>query len=103
VGDAFCGLYLPILDRRSKLAFTAEQQHWQSLRRARYIEFNLVYDRGTHFGLQSNGHINAILLSLPLRATWRYQDSKAYPEHSPEQTLIREFLQPKDWINDAAV
>ncbi|MEN9558958.1 MAG: Oxygen-dependent coproporphyrinogen-III oxidase [Pseudomonadota bacterium] len=100
IGDAFCGLYLPILDRRCRTPYTPAQVHWQSLRRARYIEFNLVYDRGTHFGLQSNGHINAILLSLPLKATWRYRDALDYPPESHEMRTVHEFLQARDWTRE---
>jgi coproporphyrinogen III oxidase len=95
VGDHFVKAYLPILDRRRDLPFTDDQKAWQTMRRGRYVEFNLVYDRGTLFGLQSKGHIDGILMSLPTKVGWRYKPAIA--PGSPEAGL-REFLGPHNWL-----
>ncbi len=95
VGDHFLKAYLPILDRRAALPFTEAQKAWQTVRRGRYVEFNLVYDRGTLFGLQSKGHIDGILMSLPTQVGWRYKP-QITPD-SPEDRL-RAFLGPHDWL-----
>jgi coproporphyrinogen III oxidase len=96
VGDAFLGAYLPILERRKATAFTEKQRSFQLYRRGRYVEFNLVYDRGTLFGLQSGGRAESILMSLPPHATWRY-DWQPTPG-SPEAQLYTDFLKPRDWV-----
>ena len=94
VGDAFLPAYLPILERRSATPFGQREREFQLYRRGRYVEFNLVYDRGTLFGLQSGGRTESILMSLPPKVAWRY-DWK--PERgSAEETLYRDFLQPRD-------
>ena len=95
VGDAFIGAYLPIIERRKALPYGARERSFQAYRRGRYVEFNLVYDRGTLFGLQSGGRTESILMSLPPRVEWRY-DWK--PEAgSEEEALYRDFLVAKDW------
>jgi coproporphyrinogen III oxidase len=96
VGDAFLGAYLPLLEKRRNTPFGERQRNFQLYRRGRYVEFNLVYDRGTLFGLQSGGRTESILVSLPPHATWRY-DWKPEPG-SPEEKLYTDFLRPRDWI-----
>ena len=95
VGDGFLAAYLPILERRKDLLYGARERAFQAYRRGRYVEFNLVYDRGTLFGLQSGGRTESILMSLPPRVEWRY-DWKPEPG-SPEEKLYTEFLVPQDW------
>ncbi|MCZ2496771.1 oxygen-dependent coproporphyrinogen oxidase [Xylophilus sp. Kf1] len=96
VGDAFLGAYLPIVARRQYLPYGERERDFQAYRRGRYVEFNLVWDRGTHFGLQSGGRTESILLSMPPMAAWRYQYQ---PEPgSPEAALTERFLPPRDWI-----
>jgi len=97
VGDHFLTAYLPILERRKHLPFGELERRFQAYRRGRYVEFNLVYDRGTLFGLQSGGRTESILMSLPPRAEWRY-DWKADPG-SPEGKLYTDFLKPRDWLS----
>jgi coproporphyrinogen III oxidase len=96
VGDAFLGAYVPILERRRSLPFSERERSFQAYRRGRYVEFNLVNDRGTLFGLQSGGRAESVLMSLPPRAKWRY-DWRPEPG-SPEEKLYTEFLKPKDWV-----
>lgn len=96
VGDHFLAAYLPILERRKGHLFGDRERAFQAYRRGRYVEFNLVYDRGTLFGLQSGGRTESILMSLPPQAAWRY-DWKPEPG-SPEQKLYTDFLKPRDWI-----
>jgi len=96
VGDHFLAAYLPILERRKSLPFSEKERSFQAYRRGRYVEFNLVYDRGTLFGLQSGGRTESILMSLPPRADWRY-DWRPEPG-SPEEKLYTDFLKPRDWI-----
>lgn len=96
VGDHFLPAYLPIVERRRDRAYTERQRQWQLYRRGRYVEFNLVYDRGTLFGLQSGGRVESILMSLPPLAAWRYDYA---PEPgSPEAELASAYLQPRDWL-----
>jgi coproporphyrinogen III oxidase len=95
VGDRFLGAYLPILERRKATPYGEKERAFQAYRRGRYVEFNLVYDRGTLFGLQSGGRAESILMSLPPRADWRY-DWKPAPG-SPEEKLYTDFLKPRDW------
>ena len=95
VGDHFLGAYLPILERRKNHPYGEKERSFQAYRRGRYVEFNLVYDRGTLFGLQSGGRTESILMSLPPRADWRY-DWKPEPG-SPEEKLATDFLKPRDW------
>jgi coproporphyrinogen III oxidase len=96
VGDRFLDAYAPILERRKHAPFGERERAFQAYRRGRYVEFNLVYDRGTLFGLQSGGRTESILMSLPPQVTWRY-DWKPQPG-SPEDELYAEFLKPRDWI-----
>jgi coproporphyrinogen III oxidase len=96
VGDHFLEAYVPLLERRKDLPFGERERSFQAYRRGRYVEFNLVYDRGTLFGLQSGGRTESILMSLPPRAEWRY-DWKPAPG-SPEAKLYSEFLKPRDWL-----
>jgi coproporphyrinogen III oxidase len=95
VGDSFLAAYSPILERRRALAYGERERAFQAYRRGRYVEFNLVYDRGTLFGLQSGGRTESILMSLPPSVAWRY-DWKPAPG-SPESTLYSEYLRPRDW------
>ena len=96
VGDHFLPAYEPILVRRKDHAYGDRERDFQAYRRGRYVEFNLVYDRGTLFGLQSNGRAEAILISLPPVVKWRY-DWRPEPG-SPEARLYAEFLVAKDWL-----
>jgi coproporphyrinogen III oxidase len=95
LGDGFLGAYTPILTRRKDTPYTDRERSFQAYRRGRYVEFNLVYDRGTLFGLQSGGRTESILMSLPPQAAWRY-DWKPEPG-SPEAKLYSDFLRPRDW------
>lgn len=96
VGDAFLRAYLPIVERRKDLAYGERERGFQLYRRGRYVEFNLVWDRGTHFGLQSGGRTESILLSMPPLASWSYQN---VPEAGTvEAELYEQFLVRKDWV-----
>jgi coproporphyrinogen III oxidase len=95
VGDAFIPAYLPIVARRKTTPTTEAERHWQLYRRGRYVEFNLVWDRGTHFGLQSGGRTESILMSLPPLVRWDY-DYRPTPG-TPEARLHDIFLKPRDW------
>ena len=96
VGEHFLPAYLPILQRRQQTSYAERQRAFQAYRRGRYVEFNLVYDRGTLFGLQSGGRTESILMSLPPRVEWRYEWQ---PEPgSPEEMLYKEFLVARDWV-----
>jgi coproporphyrinogen III oxidase len=96
VGDHFLPAYVPILERRRSNPYGERERDFQAYRRGRYVEFNLVYDRGTLFGLQSGGRAESILMSLPPLVKWRY-DWKPEPS-SEEDRLYREFLRPRDWL-----
>jgi coproporphyrinogen III oxidase len=96
VGDHFLPAYLPVLERRKDLAYGEREREFQAYRRGRYVEFNLVYDRGTLFGLQSGGRAESILMSLPPTVIWRY-DWKPDPS-SQEAKLTRDFLRARDWL-----
>ena len=96
VGDHFITAYAPIVEKRKQLAFGERQRAFQAYRRGRYVEFNLVYDRGTLFGLQSGGRTESILMSLPPVVSWRY-DWQPEPG-SPEAALYSDFLRPRDWV-----
>ena len=96
VGDAFLDAYLPIVQRRVGVEWGEREREHQLYRRGRYVEFNLVWDRGTHFGLQSGGRTESILLSMPPMATWSYQ--RQDPPGSAEHRLVHEFLKPQDWL-----
>ena len=96
VGDAFLGAYLPIVERRQGIEYGECERAFQLYRRGRYVEFNLVWDRGTHFGLQSGGRTESILLSMPPLAAWAYQREDA--PGTPEAQLTQHFLQRRDWL-----
>ena len=89
VGDSFLEAYVPILEKRAQLPFTKDQQNWQEIRRGRYVEFNLVHDKGTLFGLKTNGRVESILMSLPPKVQWVY-DHQPGPK-SEEEKLIKEY------------
>ncbi|MCW5594023.1 MAG: coproporphyrinogen III oxidase, partial [Burkholderiales bacterium] len=95
VGDAFLPAYEPIVLRRRDTPYGERERDFQAYRRGRYVEFNLVWDRGTHFGLQSGGRTESILMSLPPVVKWRY-DWKPAPG-TPEARLYTDFLVAKDW------
>ena len=96
VGDAFLAAYLPIVERRIGMEYGERERAFQLYRRGRYVEFNLVWDRGTHFGLQSGGRTESILLSMPPLASWAYQHTPE--EGSAEARLTGHFLVPRDWL-----
>jgi coproporphyrinogen III oxidase len=96
VGDHFLPAYRPIVARRKDLEYGEREREFQLYRRGRYVEFNLIVDRGTLFGLQSGGRTESILMSLPPRAAWRYA---WHPEPgSPEARLYQRYLKPRDWL-----
>jgi coproporphyrinogen III oxidase len=96
VGDSYLEAYLPIVQRRKEQHWTEQQRQFQLYRRGRYVEFNLVYDRGTLFGLQSGGRTESILMSLPPLVSWRYNWQ---PEAGSEEATLYEFLVPRDWLD----
>ena len=96
VGDSFLESYLPIVERRQAMDYGQQQVDFQRYRRGRYVEFNLVWDRGTHFGLQSGGRTESILLSMPPHASWSYQREDALG--TPERALLEQFLVRRDWL-----
>jgi coproporphyrinogen III oxidase len=96
VGNALLPAYLPIVERRKSMAYGERERDFQLYRRGRYVEFNLVWDRGTHFGLQSGGRTESILLSMPPEVRWSYQ--RQDPLGSPEERLLSHYLIPKDWV-----
>ena len=96
VGDAFLQAYLPIVNRRVAMPWGQRERDHQLYRRGRYVEFNLVWDRGTHFGLQSGGRTESILLSMPPLVRWEYQ--RQSEQGSPEARLTEFFLKPRDWL-----
>ena len=95
VGDHFLPAYIPILTRRKDTPYGERERNWQLYRRGRYVEFNLVWDRGTHFGLQSGGRTESILMSMPPLAAWQYDHQPQ--AGSPEAALYEKFLVPRDW------
>jgi coproporphyrinogen III oxidase len=97
-GDAFVESYLPIVQRRKDDPYSEAQKEFQEYRRGRYVEFNLVYDRGTVFGLKTGGRIESILMSLPAKARWWYDYQP--PEGSRERELTDYWLKPRDWANE---
>ncbi len=96
VGDAFLSAYMPIVERRKDSTYGERERAFQLVRRGRYVEFNLVWDRGTHFGLQSGGRTESILLSMPPLVSWAYQSVPA--AGSPEAALYTQFLPRRDWV-----
>ncbi|SNY95149.1 oxygen-dependent coproporphyrinogen oxidase [Flagellimonas pacifica] len=96
VGNSFLEAYIPIVLKRKELPYSQKQRDWQEIRRGRYVEFNLVHDKGTLFGLKTNGRIESILMSLPPHVQWHYNH---HPEEgSDEEKLIQVLQQPKDWV-----
>lgn len=96
VGDSFLEAYVPIVQRRKDLPYTSTQRDWQEIRRGRYVEFNLVHDKGTLFGLKTNGRIESILMSLPPHVQWVYNHQ---PElGSEEEQLLKVLKHPKQWV-----
>jgi coproporphyrinogen III oxidase len=93
-GHAFLPAYLPILERRMDMPYEEKHKRWQQLRRGRYVEFNLVYDRGTKFGLRTKGRIESILMSLPLTARWEYMPE----EGSREREMLEVLENPREWV-----
>lgn len=99
VGESFLPAYLPIVEARRNDPWGEREREFQLLRRGRYVEFNLVYDRGTLFGLQSGGRVESILMSMPPRVRWEYD---WHPEPgSAEERLYRDYLRPRDWLAEA--
>lgn len=96
IGDAFTAAYLPICERRRDMPYGERERDFQAYRRGRYVEFNLVWDRGTLFGLQSGGRTESILMSMPPVVKWRY-DWRPAPG-SAEDRLYTDFLPPRDWL-----
>jgi coproporphyrinogen III oxidase len=96
VGDSFLDAYLPIVEKRKNLNYTPAQRDWQEIRRGRYVEFNLVHDKGTLFGLKTNGRVESILMSLPPRVQWVYDHQ---PEAaSAEAQLLAVLTTPRNWV-----
>ena len=98
LGDTFMKAYAPIVKKRQKHPFGERQREFQLYRRGRYVEFNLIYDRGTLFGLQSGGRTESILMSLPPRVRYEY-DWRPEPG-SPEEVLYSDYLRPRDWLGE---
>ncbi len=96
VGNSFLDAYVPIVERRKNMPFTTEHRTWQEIRRGRYVEFNLVHDKGTLFGLKTNGRIESILMSLPPHVQWVY-DHQPEPG-SEEERLLSVLKTPVDWV-----
>jgi len=96
IGNAFIEAYAPIVSRRKATVFGEREKNFQRHRRGRYVEFNLIYDRGTLFGLQSGGRTESILMSLPPEVNWTYQ--WAPESDSPEAVLYHTYLPAQDWI-----
>ncbi len=96
VANAFLPAYLPLVERRQDTPYGEREREFQLYRRGRYVEFNLVWDRGTHFGLQSGGRTESILMSMPPLASWSYR--REDPPESPEAALTRDFLPRRDWV-----
>ncbi|MGN6532026.1 MAG: oxygen-dependent coproporphyrinogen oxidase [Ginsengibacter sp.] len=96
-GDAFIPAYLPIVEKRKNSPFSIHQKHWQEIRRGRYVEFNLIHDRGTLFGLKTNGRTESILMSLPPTVRFEYN---FHPEKgSEEEKLLQVCLNPQEWVD----
>ena len=96
VGNSYIKAYRPIVERRKDTPFTDHERQFQLYRRGRYVEFNLVYDRGTLFGLQTGGRTESILMSLPPLVRWEYQHT---PEPgTPEAELYERYIKPQDWL-----
>jgi coproporphyrinogen III oxidase len=100
-GEAFLPSYVPVVERRQDIAYGERERQFQLYRRGRYVEFNLVFDRGTIFGLQTNGRTESILMSLPPLVRWEYAYS---PEEGSREALLTEvFTRPQNWLEDASL
>jgi coproporphyrinogen III oxidase len=99
-GASFVPAYVPLVERRCRLPYTAAHRRWQQLRRGRYVEFNLVYDRGTQFGLRTGGRVESILMSLPLTARWEYAHEPS--PGSEEARLLEVLREPREWAPGSA-
>jgi coproporphyrinogen III oxidase len=96
IGNSFLEAYVPIVEKRVHLPYTQQHRTWQEIRCGRYVEFNLVHDKGTLFGLKTNGRIESILMSLPPHVQWVYDH---HPENgSEEEKLIAVLENPKEWL-----
>jgi coproporphyrinogen III oxidase len=95
MGHSFLLAYLPIAERRKTEPYTEREREFQLIRRGRYVEFNLVYDRGTHFGLQTRGRTESILMSLPPLVRWIYN---YHPEPGTREAEAWEFFHPREWL-----
>ncbi|PIU00949.1 MAG: oxygen-dependent coproporphyrinogen oxidase [Bdellovibrionales bacterium CG10_big_fil_rev_8_21_14_0_10_45_34] len=95
LGNQFVPSYLPIASKRLEHSFTEKEKTFQEIRRGRYVEFNLIYDRGTLFGLKTGGRIESILMSLPKHAQWHYSYE---PEPNSAEARLKEYLKPTDWL-----
>lgn len=95
VGNSFLKAYLPIVEKRKNMSYTSANRDWQEIRRGRYVEFNLIHDKGTLFGLKTNGRIESILMSLPPHVQWVY-DHKPEPG-SEEEKLVHVLEHPREW------
>lgn len=96
IGDSFINAYVPIVEKRKNLEYTDQQRDWQEIRRGRYVEFNLVHDKGTLFGLRTNGRIESILMSLPPHVQWQYNHSPQ--AGSDEDKLLQTLKEPRAWV-----
>ena len=96
-GDQFLTAYRPIVERRMAEPYTDDQRRWQLMRRGRYVEFNLLYDRGTMFGLKTGGRAESILMSLPLHVMWGYCEN---PQPGTPEAELLEYLKPRDWTDE---
>ncbi len=94
-GNAFLNAYLPVVEKRKDIPYTDKEILWQEIRRGRYVEFNLIHDRGTLFGLKTNGRTESILMSLPPRARWYYNHQ---PEAGSREAEMMQYYKPKDWV-----
>jgi len=94
-GNAFLISYLPIVEKRKNTKYKARETEWQEIRRGRYVEFNLLHDRGTLFGLKTNGRTESILMSLPPRARWYYN---YHPEEGSKEAEAMKFYKPREWV-----
>ena len=96
VGNSFLEAYVPIVEKRKEISYTKDQKDWQEIRRGRYVEFNLVHDKGTLFGLKTNGRIESILMSLPPQVQWKYDH---HPSNGSEEARLLEVLKnPIEWV-----
>ncbi|GAA0714777.1 oxygen-dependent coproporphyrinogen oxidase [Aquimarina litoralis] len=96
VGNSFLDAYIPIVEKRKEMSFSTDQKNWQEIRRGRYVEFNLVHDKGTLFGLKTNGRIESILMSLPPQVQWKYDH---HPSKGSEEARLLEVLKnPIEWV-----